>query len=377
MRMIDRSDESTAARYREFSVKLLKALLARGESLILLNHEGSGDTALLNEFNAATEGSCKIVDNVSAGTCKSIISGAKLVVTSRFHGFVSALSEGVPTFCTSWSHKYRELAEEFGCPGSCLSLDDVDAAVETAMDGLDHPDVCRASAKAIATVRKRVQDMWDKVFALVPDWAAKSKPLNGKVLDALGGVLAAGNVAEKIKLQESQKARGELFTKLQKAQKSRGDLFTQLQESQKSRGELFTKLQESQKTRGELFTKLQELQKSRGELFTKLQASQKSRGDLFTKLQESQKSRGDLFTKLKEAQKARGDLFTRLQESQSVRGKLFTKLQEMKGECSELTSELQDARKEGASLARERASLQRAVDALRDEIGQIEDVVES
>ena len=309
MRMIDRSDESTAARYREFSVKLLKALLARGESIVLLNHEGPGDTVLLTEFNAATGGSCKIVDNVSAGTCKSIISGAKLVVTSRFHGFVSALSEGVPTFCTSWSHKYKELAEEFGCPGSCLSLSDVDAAVGTAMDGLVHPDACRASAKAIATVRKRVQDMWDKVFALIPDWAAKSKPLNGKVLDALGGVLSAGSVAEKIKLQESQRSRGELFKKLQESQKSRVKLWGEKQAAEKAKADLWARLQESESARGTLWGEKQAAEKAKADLWARLQESERARGTLWGEKQAAEKAKAELRARLRELEKAKAKIW--------------------------------------------------------------------
>lgn len=184
MRMIDRSDADTAERYREFSLKLLKRLIEKGENVVLLNHEGPGDSVLLKEFNTAIGEKCKIVDNVSGGVCKSVISGAKLVVTARYHGFVSALSEGVPAFCTSWSHKYKELADEFGCGVCCLSLNDVDVALATVMEGLSNPKSYRASADAISKVSKRVQDMWDKVFSLVPAWAVKSRPVGDALLNA-------------------------------------------------------------------------------------------------------------------------------------------------------------------------------------------------
>lgn len=72
----------------------------------------------------------------------------------------------------------------------------------------------------------------------------------------------------------------------------------------------------------------------------------------------------------------RGELFTKLQESQKARGEIFIRLQEMKGKCSELASKLQFFRKECADRDRKCALLQGVIDALRDEINNIEKCVE-
>jgi colanic acid/amylovoran biosynthesis protein len=69
-----------------------------------------------------------VLDNLDAPTAKAVISQGHLVISSRYHGVVSALSQGVPALCTSWSHKYQELLAEYKMADCCLGLDNIDAA---------------------------------------------------------------------------------------------------------------------------------------------------------------------------------------------------------------------------------------------------------
>ncbi len=52
-------------------------------------------------------------DYHSAEEIKSVIGHAEVMVASRFHSLIFALSQGIPSLAISWSHKYRELFKLF------------------------------------------------------------------------------------------------------------------------------------------------------------------------------------------------------------------------------------------------------------------------
>ena len=172
MRMVDRTEERVSRGYMTFLVELVRALTERGETVILLNHEGKDDEALCHEINAHFDNSLTILSGLSGIDCKAVVARAKLVVSSRFHGVVSGLVEGVPTLCTSWSHKYGELLKEHGRPGNALDVLDVETSVAKVCDALERPESYTSAPGCADRVRERVQDMWEEIFAEVPQWAA-------------------------------------------------------------------------------------------------------------------------------------------------------------------------------------------------------------
>ena len=58
---------------------------------------------------------------------RQIISGASLIVTSRFHGMIAALSLAVPVYVIGWSHKYREVLRSFQMEDFLRDYKNVDA----------------------------------------------------------------------------------------------------------------------------------------------------------------------------------------------------------------------------------------------------------
>jgi polysaccharide pyruvyl transferase WcaK-like protein len=84
------------------------------ENVFLLNHEGELDQQIAEKVNERLTNKVQIIKVEDPLYIKAIIGVAKIVVTSRFHGLVSSLSQAVPTLCTSWSHKYQMLMNEYG-----------------------------------------------------------------------------------------------------------------------------------------------------------------------------------------------------------------------------------------------------------------------
>lgn len=88
------------------------AVRKSGMQPILLNHEGPQDRVICEQLQQKFR-DIPVVSPKTPDVVKGWISQAQLVISSRFHGCVSALSTSVPCIGTSWSHKYEMLFSEY------------------------------------------------------------------------------------------------------------------------------------------------------------------------------------------------------------------------------------------------------------------------
>lgn len=101
-------------------VHLATGLRQAGHEVVVLAHsarEGApaghtNDLVLCREIAQAA--GVEVVDReLSAGVLRAMIATSRLLITSRFHGMISGLATGTPTFVVGWSHKYAEVLTEF------------------------------------------------------------------------------------------------------------------------------------------------------------------------------------------------------------------------------------------------------------------------
>jgi len=140
--------------------------IEKGLTPVILNHEGKEDAKVCALIQEKSGHKIEIFHEQDSRKVKGIISVAKLVVCSRFHGCVSALCQGVPCLGTSWSHKYERLFEEYSLDKCLLMPDFTKDELNSRMDyALEHSFAL--SDEARIKFKQDSSDMWDRVVTVL------------------------------------------------------------------------------------------------------------------------------------------------------------------------------------------------------------------
>lgn len=161
-RMLDKTDATVSGNYYNYLLNLSKYLKEQGESIIILNHEGEADRAICKRL-ARDIGDVPVLEHWNPVVVKSYIGRCKLLVSSRFHGCVSALSQGVPSIATSWNHKYEMLFKDYGMEGCLVKLDTANVDYDMVRFALS--DQIRAELiDKSSSLKSSSKQMWRRVF---------------------------------------------------------------------------------------------------------------------------------------------------------------------------------------------------------------------
>ena len=167
-RMIDKTSDVSGNSYVAFMKSCVQRLQELDARPFMLIHEGEDDERLAQEISS---GAIPVVKEEDPLRLKGILGASRAVVASRFHALVSALSQGVPTVATGWSHKYTELFNDYGFPAGLLSIDDDASHANEMLESI----VEASAAKLISTQllekshRQKIlaEEMWSEVEAVI------------------------------------------------------------------------------------------------------------------------------------------------------------------------------------------------------------------
>lgn len=122
-RMIDKTSKEESEAYLPFMVMCARYLVEQQAKPFLLIHEGDNDLKLATQISQSV-GGIPIVKETNPLHIKGILGTCDATIGSRFHGLVSALSQGVPSLATGWSHKYMRLFEDYDFSEGVLNVFD-------------------------------------------------------------------------------------------------------------------------------------------------------------------------------------------------------------------------------------------------------------
>ncbi len=168
-RMVDKTDNATAQAYLPLLAGIASHLKARDAKPFLLVHGDEGDRRLAERVSAEA-GGVPVMEEPDPLAIKGILGQCRGTLSSRFHGLVSALSQGVPSLATSWSHKYEMLFADYGVTDGLLDVTADADTVRGRLDALLDPDTFGTTRHTLldhaARIKRDAESMWDDVFAL-------------------------------------------------------------------------------------------------------------------------------------------------------------------------------------------------------------------
>jgi len=171
-RMIDKTSKEESSAYLPFMINCAKYLLEKGAQPFLLVHEGVNDKNLAEKISDAV-GGIPVVLETNPLHIKGILGTCDATISSRFHGLVSALSQGVPSIATGWSHKYVRLFEDYDFKEGLVSVLDSKSVLHEKIDLLLSPETAgplRLHLQRESEIMKDVsKNMWDLVFSKIEE----------------------------------------------------------------------------------------------------------------------------------------------------------------------------------------------------------------
>lgn len=133
-----------------------------------LIHEGEKDIELAKAVNALLPNPIPIIIHPDPIAIKGIIATAYFIICSRYHGVVSALSQGIPCISTSWSHKYEMLHQEYefeeGVIKDIANAWEIEEKIVAIADPEENRKISDKLLQNSALQKQKSVQMWEKVF---------------------------------------------------------------------------------------------------------------------------------------------------------------------------------------------------------------------
>ncbi len=166
VRMLDRGGVEWQKEYISLLKSSIEYILSNSTLEIkLVNHSKTDDKELVNELGDMYASGTRVtmIFEEDPLLLKGILGNAFFNLASRFHAVASSLSGNIPCVMTAWSHKYYELAQDFGVEKYCLQEPDFNT-LDLLLDDMLDTKKNKTLRKQITAMNnanvKRNREMW-------------------------------------------------------------------------------------------------------------------------------------------------------------------------------------------------------------------------
>ncbi|NIJ54977.1 polysaccharide pyruvyl transferase family protein [Dyadobacter arcticus] len=173
-KLLESSTFKSRELYIEFLTTIISTIQKRGKNPFFLIHEGVKDLKIAEETNESLNEIIPVLTVENPLEVKGIIGNSVGVVTSRFHGLVSALSQGVPCLCVGWSHKYLALMEDYEYSEGLIDPRNnneqlLSEKLDLLLNPVCHTRVHEKLKKASSEQKELAIDMWNIILKRIKD----------------------------------------------------------------------------------------------------------------------------------------------------------------------------------------------------------------
>lgn len=165
--MIGKTNPKESDAYIPFMINCAKYLIEHQSKPFLLVHEGKKDQEIAHQI-ARGVGGIPIVVEDDPLKIKGILGTCDATIGSRFHGLVSALSQGIPSLATGWSHKYSRLFEDYGFTEGLVSVcdpkEDINKKINFLLNNQSYREIKKMLQDQSVKLKQSTREMWELVF---------------------------------------------------------------------------------------------------------------------------------------------------------------------------------------------------------------------
>lgn len=152
----------SSQQYTQFLADAASELRAQGLRAVVVIHEHN-DRALATALSERSD--VETFESADPLVLKRVLSDARVVVASRFHALVSALSARTPVVALGWSHKYAALLDDFGA--SAWMTDGSDDIAARIRRTLGDTETAATMDTKVTELLARNEHMWTEVESVI------------------------------------------------------------------------------------------------------------------------------------------------------------------------------------------------------------------